>query len=818
MSTPTEGRDGLRLLVVSPSLPRPAIASGDRRLFAILEILARRHSVDLLTVLPPWEDDPVDGPGSTREAYRQIGVRVLEGPSGAPLPIARASYLQRYDAAIFEFWTCASWASEIFRTRQPWAKVIVDTVDVHFLREGSGVAVGAADPAEVEANKQAELAVYRRADAVIAITTEDRDALESAGGMPPLDLIPNLLVGRPRDDRPRAREALFVGGFKHAPNIDGIVWFAREVWPRVRAEVPDARLTVVGSYPTPEVLALGQVDGIEVVGQVPDTGPYLDRAAVSVAPLRFGAGMKGKVGEAMVSGLAVVTTTIGAQGLGATSGEHLIVADDPEAFASGLVGLLLDPSRAERIGRAGRALAESLCSPGSAGARLEEILGRVVGRGRPALASPKWLGRSALEAARDLALPAGRSRNVLVVTVYLPRPDRASGDRRLFEMLALLARRHSVDLYCEDWSGQESTTPEEDRAFVQSYREIGVRLINGRDRPLTRLLLGRAYDSCVIEFWNVAEWAIGPILQIQPWLKIVVDTVDVHYLREEAAAKLGLLDAAEVEANKRRELATYRRADALMVVTPEDRDALGLCAPIPRRALIPNIMPLRPREVRSRDRELLFVGGFRHAPNADGIAWFVNEAWPSIRSACPDAKLTVVGSGPPPEVQNLERFDGVEVVGYVPRTEPYLDRAAVSIAPLRFGGGMKGKVNEAMGSGLPVVTTSFGAQGLGAVPGRDLIVADDAGSFARGVIELLQDPARAESMGRSGQELVRSLCSPEVVGPRLDGLIAELAGRSGRARRPPGALWSAKDLARRAARPLADALKNRGARQRAEAR
>src|SRR5690606_4514163 len=121
--------------------------------------------------------------------------------------------------------------------------------------------------------------------------------------------------------------------FRHDPNLDGVTWFVNEIWPGVRARHPAARLTVIGSYPTRAVHALGETAGVTVLGYVPDLEPHLDRAAVAIAPLRFGAGMKGKVTDAMAAGLPVVTTTIGAQGLDLVGGRHAWIADDADAFA-----------------------------------------------------------------------------------------------------------------------------------------------------------------------------------------------------------------------------------------------------------------------------------------------------------------------------------------------------------------------------------------------------------------------------------------------------------------------------------------------------
>ncbi|WP_435011775.1 glycosyltransferase (plasmid) [Tundrisphaera lichenicola] len=383
------------------------MSAGDLRLFRVLTLLANRHSVDLHVTVPIGESDF----DRQVEAFRQIGVRLVGAVPGGSLE--RVSIRRRYHIGLFEFWEYAEWAAGVFRERQPWARVIIDTVDIHFLREEAGLAHGFSDAAGVEARKLRELATYRQADAIIAITPEDRKSLEFLDGMPRQYMVPIIVPSRPRDDRPRGREALFIGGFRHAPNVDGILWFVGEVWPEVRRALPDATLTVVGSHAPVEVKDLGQVGGVQVVGHVPETAPYLDNAALSVAPLRYGAGMKGKVTEAMASGMAVVTTTVGAQGLGAVSGQHLAIADDAGEFARQVVGLLGDPNRAREMGQAARELVGSICSPQAAGERLEEMLAEVVVHGLSPIPPPEWLARSVLDRIRQMGramLPKGARR------------------------------------------------------------------------------------------------------------------------------------------------------------------------------------------------------------------------------------------------------------------------------------------------------------------------------------------------------------------------------------------------------------------------
>ena len=145
-------------------------------------------------------------------------------------------------------------------------------------------------------------------------------------------------------------EMVFVGSMDWMPNDDGIRWFASEVFGLVQQLVPDARLTVVGRLPSQGMQDLAARNkGIVITGTVPDVRPYLERAAVCVVPLRIGGGTRLKIYEAMAMGIAIVSTTIGAEGLPVRDNEHLLIADSPEALARAIVGLLKDPARASRL-------------------------------------------------------------------------------------------------------------------------------------------------------------------------------------------------------------------------------------------------------------------------------------------------------------------------------------------------------------------------------------------------------------------------------------------------------------------------------------
>jgi sugar transferase (PEP-CTERM/EpsH1 system associated) len=185
---------------------------------------------------------------------------------------------------------------------------------------------------------------------------------------------------------------VFTGVMNYLPNVDGATWFCREVFPRVRDEIPEATFTICGSAPTPEVVALGRLPGVTVTGAVPDVVPYLARASVAVVPVRIARGVQNKLLEAMAAGLPTVTTTAAAAGVDAVDGRDLFVADDPAAFSAAVVRLLRDRRLRDQVGRAARAAVEAGYRWESALDRLEDILAAAAGTGRSAVRSPAVAG------------------------------------------------------------------------------------------------------------------------------------------------------------------------------------------------------------------------------------------------------------------------------------------------------------------------------------------------------------------------------------------------------------------------------------------
>jgi len=165
---------------------------------------------------------------------------------------------------------------------------------------------------------------------------------------------------------------VFFGLLSYVPNIDGVAYFVENIWPRIAAANPQARFKVIGGSPPPSLLALGG-PRIEFTGFVPDLRPHLAAAAAVVVPLRFGGGTRLKIVEAMAMGKAMVSTTLGAEGIEAMPGRDLLIEDQPSSFADAVNRLLAKPTESARIGQSARQLAEERYSWSGAARALESF-------------------------------------------------------------------------------------------------------------------------------------------------------------------------------------------------------------------------------------------------------------------------------------------------------------------------------------------------------------------------------------------------------------------------------------------------------------
>lgn len=224
-----------------------------------------------------------------------------------------------------------------------------------------------------------ERGVCRQVRQVIAVSDADVERIRALYGVESVQAVPTGVdvdyFAPPEDPPAVTADLVFMGSMDWVPNVDGMLYFVEQVWPRITAEIPECRLDIVGRRPTKSILALPQrYPGITVTGTVPDVRPYLWRSKVSIVPLRIGGGTRLKIFESMAASKPVVSTTVGAEGLPLVSGESILLADDPEMFAQSCVRLLQDASLRDSIARTGRGLVASEFSWSAAALSFEKLL------------------------------------------------------------------------------------------------------------------------------------------------------------------------------------------------------------------------------------------------------------------------------------------------------------------------------------------------------------------------------------------------------------------------------------------------------------
>ena len=291
---------------------------------------------------------------------------------------------------------------------------------------------------------------------------------------------------------------------------------------------------------------------------------------------------------------------------------------------------------------------------------------------------------------------------------------------------------------------------------------------------------GAGYDYAFLCRAPIAALYIDAIRRHAPRAKIILNTSDLHYLRDLREAELeGSEEKREAALRwKAQELDVIRRCDHSIVMSDHEVEVLAAELPGANIHLVPLMfvdIPGRAGGFGERS-DLLFIGGFPHTPNVDAVVWFCERIWPAVRARLPEARVHLIGNKPPEEVHALGAIPGVNVVGYVDDLKPWFDRIRLSVAPLRYGAGIKGKLGTSLGFGVPSVATSIAVEGMKMRDGVQALVADDEAAFAEAVVNLYTDEALWDRISRDGLDFVRDTYSLDAGLRRIDAFMAEVAG------------------------------------------
>lgn len=369
----------------------------------------------------------------------------------------------------------------------------------------------------------------------------------------------------------------------------------------------------------------------------------------------------------------------------------------------------------------------------------------------------------ALEAHR-----ASRS-NILIVEACMITPDQDAGSVRLLNWIAMLkAEGHHVSYIADNLDGNAK--------YAQLLTRIGVEVLHGQFAGSVKAVLkdrGPSLDSIVFCRHYIASQYVDTVRKSAPHARIIFDTVDLHFVREEREAAVlqneGLKRSAAVTREK--ELDVIAKSDVTLVVSQSEKTLLAHIMPSSRVEIISMIHSEVAAPAALSEREgILFIGGFRHPPNVDAVQWYAREVLPLLRELLPAVTTTIVGSNMADHVKQLSQ-PGLDVRGFVEHTEPLLQRARVSIAPLRFGAGIKGKINEAMMYGIPVVATTCAVEGMHLTAEQEVLVADEPGAFAQAIYRAYTDAVLWNQLSTAGIANVRKHFSAEAALPTVRSLF-----------------------------------------------
>lgn len=349
----------------------------------------------------------------------------------------------------------------------------------------------------------------------------------------------------------------------------------------------------------------------------------------------------------------------------------------------------------------------------------------------------------------ELARFQSSPKRVLICDACTPTPDQDSGSLRMQNLMQIF---HDL--------GFQVTFIPENMAHFGSYTEalqaIGVECIYAPTfaTPIDYLHdYGEYFDVVLLSRYYIAEPLLEAVKSNCKNAQIWFDTVDLHYLREMRMAELANDEKQQKAAlkTKKKELAIARQADVTLVVSPFEQAELKQQQADLSVQVLSNIHQLHGclKDFAER-RDLVFIGGYQHTPNVDGILWFVEQIWPKIKAAISDIQLHVVGSKAPPEIERLGEQAGIVFHGFVEDIEPIMSDYRIAVAPLRFGAGVKGKVNMSMSYGQPVVGTTVAVEGMYTTHGEDVLMADEPEEFAEQVIKLYQDQQLWQRISQGG--------------------------------------------------------------------
>jgi GT2 family glycosyltransferase/glycosyltransferase involved in cell wall biosynthesis len=372
---------------------------------------------------------------------------------------------------------------------------------------------------------------------------------------------------------------------------------------------------------------------------------------------------------------------------------------------------------------------------------------------------------------RTYETPKNGQKRILVIDHHLPLIDRDSGSLRMFRILTILRQL-----------GHRVTFIPDNLADIPPYgdelRKRGVEVIHHPHIKTVRDYLRASGDNIDVVILSRCDFASKHIADVRlnaPQARVIFDTVDLHFLREEREAELAQNPELKQGALKKRQLEyeLIDQADETWVVSPVEQELLQRDRPEKCIEVVSNIIEVdsSPSPFSLR-RDILFIGSFQHSPNVDAVLFFARDIFPLVKKRLPEIKFYIIGDKAPPEVVALAG-ESVIVTGFQPDVGFYFDNIKLSVAPLRYGAGIKGKINQSMGFGVPVVATSLAVEGMFLTDREDVLIGDTPEDFVRALIEVYGSEELWQSVSKNALEKTKTLYSIEAARGKLKHLLSD---------------------------------------------
>lgn len=366
-------------------------------------------------------------------------------------------------------------------------------------------------------------------------------------------------------------------------------------------------------------------------------------------------------------------------------------------------------------------------------------------------------------------------KRILVVDATTPTPDRDSGSLDIYNFLSIF----------KDLGYQISFIPADLKycgQYTAALQTLGVKCLH---RPeVSSLAKAIQYHAPLSDFVllyraSIASPLINIVRKFAPRAKLLFNAVDLHHLRKKREAEISKSPIKFIAAKRMRkiELGVIKKVDATILLSSHEVKIVRGLIPEARLFHIPVV-----REIAgpsgtpwAKRRDIVFIGGYKHPPNIDAVLFFVKEVWPILRASGFSGRFIIAGSDMPDKIKVLAA-NGIIIRGYVPDLSDLFGSCRFSVAPIRYGAGMKGKVISSLSHGLPCIATSIATEGTGLIDGESILVEDEPKKMAGLIQQVYNDKLLWERVSEAGLKYCIENCSMDAVKKKLDWMLSEIDG------------------------------------------